>query len=187
MKFGFDIDDTIVETYPLLERKAKELFDICLPFPNNFSVLQDNMDETTLRKLVSHCFNDLSLMEENKDCVNFIKYLYENNIQNEFPFITARPDDTKEKTEEMLDNILGNITSNVKLTICKKSKIESVKEEGITHYIEDRWKYARELADNEVKVFLRLKPWNRHSRRLYHPNIIPFRNFEYIKYKMFLE
>lgn len=183
MKFGFDIDDTIVETYPILEQKAKEFYNIILPHPKNFKVLQDNIEQNKLKELIEYCFNDLSLMKRNENCINFIKHLVENDIQKDIPFVTARPYHLKEKTKEMLENILLDVNCKFNLRICKNSKVKDVKEEGITHYIEDRWKYAKELADNGTKVFLKLKPWNKHSRGLCHPNIIPFRNYEYIKYK----
>lgn len=84
--------------------------------------------------------------------------------------ITARPDSCADATREWLDTYIGvpyvlwvvDPPKNDK-ALATNVKTEDVNDLGLTHYIEDRFKYASQLAKecpNLEKVYLINKPYN---------------------------
>lgn len=185
MFVGFDIDDIIVDTYPGIVWTAKFLYDITLPDePDNFLVLSEILSEDQKERIFSYCLNNLSVCKVNQECIDLIQELIDKKIQDRVVFVTKRPAYLEEETLKFLDQIVPQGISFTLYVCNMEDKVDHVREEGITHYIEDRYKYARQLADNNVTVFMRERPWN--SFREQHSNIYKFRNWEYIRHKLCL-
>lgn len=185
MFVGFDIDDVLVDTYPGIVWTAKFLYNIAIPDkPSDFLVLSKILTESQKKRIFNYCINNFSTCKVNYGCVSLIQELVDKGVQDRVTFITKRPQYLEEETLDFLNEIVP-LNISFTLHVCNtEEKLDYVKREGITHYIEDRYKYARQLADNDITVFLRKRPWNNFRGK--YPNIFKFRNWEYIRYKLCL-
>ncbi len=184
MHVGFDIDDVLVDSYLGIVWTAKFLYDIDLPRkPRDFTILTRILTEEQKNKVLNYCLNNFTTCKVNHECVNLINELIDKKVQRKVVFITKRPKVIEEETLDFLNNIIPEGISFV-LYNCDDNitKNECVKKEGITHYIEDRYKYSKQLADNDITVFMRKRPWNNYRKK--HPNIFPFRNWAYVRMKL---
>lgn len=181
MKIGIDIDEVIVE----FVEGYLEIYKIKFgKIPLKESILSYNLWEyLDLTKeeayslsdelYESDIFKDLIFVE---GALESVKKLSENH---EIFFITARPEQIKEKTELMLKKAFPDINYN--LLHSKgfyggvKSKGEICRKLGINFMVEDHKEMALDCAKNKVKTFLLEKPWNRDCED--HVKIIKVKNW----------
>lgn len=179
MLVGFDIDDIVLDTYIGLAKASNDLFGIEIPRkPKDFLELSRRLDDDQRDILFTFTLNNFSYLNVNNSSLELMHLLKEK--QDKIIFITRRPLNVEDGLRKILDLI---IPMPYILRICNGfTKSEYACHFGLTHFIEDRYKYARSLAEKDVKVFLNKKPWNNYREK--HPNIYEFRNWDYVKYKL---
>lgn len=176
MKIGIDIDEVIADfmkhfleysnsknntSFRLSDIKSYHLWE---------TEIHDSKEESVKEVLEfqnSGEFEGVSLIEGVKDVLEKISKTHE------IYFITSRPEDIKDKTENFLRK---NFPKNKFKVIYSgeiyggKSKAEICNDFEIPIMIEDNAFYALDCANNGIKVFLLDKPWNKIYEE--HPNII---------------
>ena len=186
MMVGLDVDDVFTDTYPGIVQTAKSLYNIDITYqPRDFSILSRYLTESQMSKILDYCLCNPNIVQPNQECINLIKELTEKRIQDRFVFITRRPSFLEQKTRDFIGEYIPFVEWKVHFVPDNKTKVDYALEEGINVYIEDRYKYAKQLADAGVQVFLRRRPWNNFRGRNI-SNVYPFRNWEYVRYKLCL-
>lgn len=164
-RVGFDLDCCVC--------------DFIRPFLNNFrkmygkAVYLNDCTEYSFEKScglgwkeVKQCIDytiqdSLNNMPPISGAIPFIKHYY--NDSGHVPeFITCRDKKHAEVTANWLSIYLKPVPFKLHLTTDTKSDIVIDKEIDI--YIEDRVKYAEELADKEICTFIINWPWNQHCK-----------------------
>jgi len=84
-------------------------------------------------------------------------------LQKKYPLfiVTSRPILLKEKTEKWLANMKINYDKLIFTDMTTKLKYITEENISLTHFIEDRWDFAWELAAGGIEVLLFDQPWNR--------------------------
>lgn len=99
--------------------------------------------------------------------------------ENEIVIITSRPANQRRKTKAWLKKYFGKIKIEVYFTgdfhKGKNTKIEICKKIGIDLILEDHPDYAQKCAEEEIKVILFDRPWNRNLAA--HPSIFRVKNW----------
>lgn len=104
----------------------------------------------------------------------------------ELHIITARPNNLHKKTYSWLNKYFKNKFNKVHFVTTPENiwtpKFEICKKMWINTIIEDNVDYAMELANNDIKVIILEKPWNKNNTEK-HDNIVRVKNWgEIIKY-----
>ena len=176
MKIGIDIDDVLVNFMENFLKhsnlKNKTFFNVS--DVKNYHLwetgIHDSKEESVkavAEFLNSKSFDELNLIEGVKEILEKISEIYD------IYFITSRPEDIKDKTENFLRKNFPK--NNFKVIYSGeihggKSKAEICSDFGIPFMVEDNAVYALDCARKGVKVFLLEKPWNKNHEE--HPNII---------------
>lgn len=185
MRIGIDIDEVVVEyirhflKFCEINLERKFVLEDISEF-NLWRTLDISREEVvSIAKNFNekNLFLELNFVEGFKDAINFL------SKENELFFVTSRPIEIKEKTFKFFKEHFPE--SNFEIIFSdsclkkesEKTKADICKELGIKILVEDRRKYALDCAENNIKVFLMDKPWNRNCE---HENIIRVKNWKEI-------
>jgi len=168
-RYGFDLDGVVCDFWPVFEDKVKKMFNktIYLNEVTSYN-LEENLDLTQeqISAAIIEALFDVHAVRPINGAHSFITKYYRKT--KEVPvFITCRGakegkymEEIKRATADWLSLFLHPIPFEV--TFTKTSKVQSVIDKGVNIYVEDRRRYALELADSEICVFLLDYPYNRH-------------------------
>ncbi len=127
-------------------------------------------------------FYDSELFDEMELIQDATRVIRELSDDFEIFIVTSRPLRFKEKTENFLKNnqILYEIiySNEIHNANGSKNKADICKELGVNILIDDNKDYAKNCAENNIKVFLLSKPWNSNHEK--HENIIKVENWQEI-------
>lgn len=188
MKIGIDIDDVIVNFMEgfLEHSNLKNNTFFRVDDIKNYHLweagLHDSKEES-IKEVAefqnSENFDKLNLIEDVKEILEKISEIYD------IYFITSRPKDLKDKTENFLRKNFPK--NNFKIVYSGeihggKSKAEICNDFEIPIMIEDNVVYALDCARNGIKVFLLEKPWNKNHEG--HSNIVKINNLKEVLEKI---
>lgn len=184
MKIGIDLDETTLNLIdPLIEYhkektgKKLEREDFESFYLSDILSISKEEEWIYLDEFYNSDYFDKILPLQNS--INVLKELSKNH---EIFFITARPENWREKTEKWLSKFVDFphkliLTSNMHKNEPGKKKFEVCEEKSIDIFIEDDHNYALGCANVGVKTFLLNKPWN---RKINHKNITRVDNWNEI-------
>jgi uncharacterized HAD superfamily protein len=183
-KIGIDIDDVVVHfLQPFLDHfnatkgtsfEVKDLQHYYLWKTPLYDTKEDNVKEIN-DFLNSKKFHDLPVVEDVEDTLKELSKRYD------LYFITARAEETKERTKVFLEKVFQGVDFQIIHSgdiHGGKTKAEICNELGIGIMVEDAPEYALDCAKNNVKVFLIDKHWNKDVEE--HGHIVKVKNWEEI-------
>jgi len=180
-KLGVDLDGVIVDTDPVFRKYIKKVtglsftrdmitsyfYENCLPITKKDV---DNAYELMRKDLV---WKNIPLLKDAKRVLTALANVFEIFI------ITARPEDSKEQTDEFLKEH-GLPVKEIYFVDETQRKLEIIKELsfGVSAFIEDRLDFASEIARAGIDTYLLDYPWNRTDEKI--PNLYRVKNWEQI-------
>ncbi len=170
-KWGFDIDGVIADFWPAFAEKVKKMFNktVYLNEVTSYDLVENlDLSQEQISAAVVETMFDVHNVRPINGAHSFITKYYRQT--KEVPvFITCRGsregkymEDIKKATADWLSMVLRPIPFEVSFT--KKSKIQLTIDKEVNIYVEDRAKYAEELAASEICTFLLDYPYNRHCK-----------------------
>jgi|SRR3989344_14316 len=183
MKIGIDIDEIIAEQLDELVKFYYKRTGKLIPknkfhsyyWPDVWNIpLEEAKQIDKDFKNSEHYENILPV----KDSVRSINYLVR---KNELIIITSRPVIFKEKTTNWIRKHLGEfpikiIHSDEAHKVNSHSKKSDIcLSEGIKIMVEDDLRYAKDCAENGIRVILFDKPWNKNFK---HKNVIRVKSWK---------
>ncbi len=175
LKIGIDIDEIVTEFVlgflKFFNKKYNKNFNFEDMFSYDFWETLDIDKEESFRLAGDFFHSSFNTIELVEGAIKSINKLSENN---EIFFITSRPINTKDKTENFLKSKFPYLKFKVFYSGDRfgrgKSKREICNDMGINFLIEDQEKYVLDCAESNVKCLLFDKPWNKNCPE--HENII---------------
>ena len=168
MKIAIDIDEVILEfVEPYMKfAESKGIMKVnyndvyCYDFYRVLVISKDRFFEILNEFNSNGRFSEAEFINGAKKGVCFLRDNFD------ICFVTARPDNIREKTIDFIFKEFVVDENRVFFSgdslLCGKSKCEICNELGINLIIEDNGDDSLRYANNEMNVLLLDKPWNRH-------------------------
>lgn len=182
LKIGIDLDEVVVEYVRHFLDFYNEKFQTSFSFNDIKSYSIEDHLKIPKEKLIvfSEEVNSSEFIESQDFIDGAVKSIEDLSEQFEIFFVTSRPAYLRERTFKFLKKNFPDIIFKLifsrdyfgedvsKSNICDKEKISI--------FLEDRFDYAFECAEKEIKVILFDKPWNNSGEN--HKNIFRVKNWK---------
>jgi uncharacterized HAD superfamily protein len=161
MKLAFDLHGVIMHLMPVMQKYFKEVLEIDLVETNRFNF--DLPDSYAANRIGVDIANSIKTM-----AVKYAKPVYGSipalkrwrDAGNEILIVSATAKSTIAANCEWLTKHLGTPYRMVRTTH-QEGKVKTLKELGVTHFVDDRFKTCNQLADHLEHVYLFDAPCNR--------------------------
>lgn len=159
-KIGFDCDDCVIDTITALNRVSKKRYGIDVTSSKSFDLKQHGLSQYEVDDIIKTALMDWQNVDPVNGAIDFMRRYHE-ETRNVLEFITYRGNWIPEYfTFSWFDKWIPDIPYKVYFPKHEQTKSSFVKELGIEVYVEDRFKYAIEVADHCDLVVMMNKPWN---------------------------
>lgn len=164
--WGWDIDAVVCDFIRPFMINMRKLFGKRCILNECTEYSFENCFDVTYKDHVKPCIDytiqdSLRNMTPVSGAISFIKHYYEDSgITPEF--VTCRDRKHAQITAEWLHMYLKPIPFNLHFTNGNKSQM--LIDNDINIFVEDRARYAEQLAEKEICVFLMNWPWNQHCK-----------------------
>ena len=165
VKFGFDIDDVIIDSYSVILKYLENECNIKLNPPvyggeSSASKFNIHLPIAELKRLINKALLKNNDMLPISGSLEFLSKYYQ--YSNYLCFITSRPKILIEATNQLLFYYLGNDV-NFKIFFpmaMNKTKSSIVESEEIDVFIDDMVKYCMDVSNKGIQSLLFSQPWN---------------------------
>lgn len=165
MKLAFDLHGVIMYLMPILQKYYKEVVGFEITARDRFSFdYPDSYDPRRFGVDIANAIRTMSV-EHAKPVRGSIAALTHwwggaNRLRNDIIIVTASAKSTMDANNEWLDKWL-KIPYEIHSVTYQEGKIAKLKELGVTHFVDDRFKTCNDLADHLEHVYLFDAPCNR--------------------------
>ncbi len=178
LKMGYDrllscdIDGVILDIYPHLKNLVNKEWGVEIKNQNKYTIEVEGHTTEEVNELFGKHINKITyncmLCEGAGEIIKFSNY-------EKLNFITVRPNHSITSTYDRIEGLLGR---SVNISFVNGSKIEVVNKYNPRYFIEDRFLYANDIAENTnvEEVFLIDREWNRN--RVPHTKVTRVKNIK---------
>jgi len=164
-KIGFDLDGCLVDLVSVIKEVARELYGLDMGVVVRYELeKQYQLSPDQVRSLVHVAISRYTECKPYPGALEFL-YSYIQDRGEKAVVITSRSPSTSVYTKRWFDVWFGVAASKVDICYVRgNDKLSCINDLGIEVYIEDRVKYAKEIARGDVRVVLMDRSWNRHLK-----------------------
>jgi len=159
MIFGSDLDGVVLDIWPVLKKiLSRHGYSLEYESIKSYEIeKQLNIPSVIMREIIYEtvCCTDCKCYD---DALEGLK-----RITSPIHFITSRSSKFRKETLEILKEPCAGMEYKLYHSTDEMPKSFLINLLGITHYVEDRAKYVKEIIEHTpATVFLINRPWNRH-------------------------
>ena len=175
IKIGFDIDGVVANSFKPIVEEIENLTGIRIEkkIGSKWIIDIENLSNSKKLEIINNCLSKNEKIKVLPSPKIIIPKIYK-SFNCQIFFITARSKCLYDVTERWLKENFSDIEFKL-IVVGDQDKIDAIKENNISIYVEDRLKNANEIADIIDRMYLINRPYN--MNRYTNPKIIRVKNF----------